>query len=268
MYLVQRLVRFVGLSRSGNHAVIDWMLRQMSGRWCFFNCIEPKATPQSSARPLHDGRCVIASGVDLQAEAEGMVSPKDWVLLSQEDVFLGPALGDAATRVHEAALGAARQRLDVIIVRDPFNLVASRRKLPCAVISEATTLRIWKQHARAALAAAPGSGRLAVSYAAWAREPGYRRALAAALGLTAQDAGVERVAGCGGGSSFDGMAYDGRAHEMAVFDRWRHFADDPSFWALFDDQVVELCNRLFPGPQLREPLARLRGREPALSAAA
>lgn len=256
---MDRLVRVVGLSRSGNHAVIDWVLRQLSGRWCFLNCVEPRADPVVTARPLHDGRRAIAAGVDLEAGPDGR-RPTDWILFSQEDTFLGPALGPEATRIQEQALGRPRESLDVLILRDPFNLMASRRKMGCSAVNERTAMRIWKQHARAALTGrGPGHGPpLAISYGGWVRDPGYRRTISGRLGIPHSEEGLERVAGCGGGSSFDGMAYDGRAREMAVFDRWRHFAEDRSFRALFDAETLDLCERLHPDATVRAPLAWAR----------
>lgn len=258
----RQVVRFVGLSRSGNHAVIGWVLQQITGRWCFWNCVEPKQSPAASARPMDDGRRVVAADVDPEAEVEGPTVAKDWVLFSQEDTFLGPALGAEATRVQEEAVGRSHARTDVIILRDPFNLMASRRRLGCSAISEVTALRIWKQHARAVLQRRAAGGPVAgILYPLWARDAGYRRAIAAQLGLCGAETTIDRVASCGGGSSFDGLTFDGRASEMPVLDRWRHFAEDASFWALFDPQVRALCDQLFTAPALREPIARARRSE-------
>jgi len=41
------------------------------------------------------------------------------------------------------------------------------------------------------------------------------------------------VGSFGEGSSFDGRSYNGRADEMNVRDRWRHYRDDASFRAIF-----------------------------------
>jgi hypothetical protein len=45
-------IRVIGMSRSGNHAIIDWVLSQARGRMCFLNCAEPGTNPFRSARPV------------------------------------------------------------------------------------------------------------------------------------------------------------------------------------------------------------------------
>jgi hypothetical protein len=44
--------RAVGMSRSGNHAIIQWLLAQAKGRTCFLNCTEPKNNPFARPRCL------------------------------------------------------------------------------------------------------------------------------------------------------------------------------------------------------------------------
>jgi hypothetical protein len=70
------------------------------------------------------------------------------------------------------------------------------------------------------------------------------------LGLQDLDVAIDRVAQCGGGSSFDGVSFDGCAADMLLFDRWRHYAHDPSFRGLFDRQAVDLCLGLDPNAPL------------------
>jgi hypothetical protein len=48
-----------------------------------------------------------------------------------------------------------------------------------------------------------------------------------------------------GGSSFDGIAYDGRAEEMAVLRRWHAFIGEPRFHRLLTPEVLELSERIF-----------------------
>lgn len=252
-----RTIRILGLSRSGNHPIINWILAQLRGRWCFFNCVEPKGDPLYWARPMDDGRSILTAGLDFDHEAEraGRHARKDAVLISCEDAFLGPAFGPIATRVQDAALGSSGRRDDLVILRDPFNLIASRRKAGLAAVSERTALRIWRQHARAALASRAGrAGPAAINYPQWLQDRGYRQAVAEGLGLEFTDAGRHDVPACANGSSFDGRAFHGRAHEMALLDRWRHYADDASFWSLFDDETLELARALF-GAAAEGPLA-------------
>ncbi|EKV32653.1 hypothetical protein C882_2732 [Caenispirillum salinarum AK4] len=266
-------IRLSGMSRSGNHAIIDWIMRQADGRVCFLNCAEGKTNPFESCRPLSDGRPWRASweNFDLDAEAGGRLSPKDLLLHSYEDSYNAHAFSRVFEDRHDAWVGPSGRRLDVVILRDPFNLFASRRAMG-ADLPRATAARMWKQHARTALKALntrprKGSRRhpLPILYNRWASERAYRAEIAARLGLSFTDAGIETVAACNGGSSFDGLAYDGRAGAMRVTERWRAYADDTEYLSLFDAEMVDLSRQLFGPPP---HLPRLPETAPAQPAAA
>lgn len=251
-HLNDRELRVIGMSRSGNHAIIAWILAQAEGRTCFLNCTEGKTNPFVSCRPLEDGRCDRSSpAVRLDREAAGEVSPKDLLLFSHEDHFLGHARSERFEQHHDRWVGRSRRRLDLLIVRDPFNVFASRRRSGIEHLSPVVARRMWMQHARAAR-----SGRHAaraalpelvpVLYNRWCRDAGYRRALAERLGLRFDDRARQTVPGCNGGSSFDGTRFDGRAERMAVTQRWRAYAADPDYRTLFDRRLVDLALALFP----------------------
>lgn len=240
------------MSRSGNHAVINWILSQATGRTCFLNCTEPKFNPFLTARPLDDGRSIIAEypGFDLEAELAGRFSEKDLLMHSHEDCFLGTLVRGAFEENHDAMVGPSRSRRDALILRDPYNLFASRRHGGFGEVSETVALRIWKQHAREFL----GIRRylkerpLLVNYNRWSTDPAYRQELAAQLGFELRDDNVHEVPAAGNGSSFDGRRYHGAASRMRTLERWKHFAGDPDYASLFDEEVHDLARKIFGGP--------------------
>lgn len=247
------VTRILGLSRSGNHAIIDWILAQLPGRWTFLNCVAPEQDPFASARPTDRGdrhRSSVA-GFEPEAAEPGQL---DRLLFSQEDCFLRSAWGERATGIQRQAIeqraGHIGSRLDLLILRDPYNLFASRWRFQHPLVPDSTALRIWKQHARAFLGQRTCLTRpiVAISYNRWCDDPAYRRRLAQRLGLTFTDAEVDAVPAVGGGSSFDGHRYHGRASEMEVHQRWRHFSADPDFRNLFDEQVKKLAAQIFGPP--------------------
>ena len=261
----QTELRVIGMSRSGNHAIIQWILAQAPGRWCFLNCAEGKSNPFETARVMDDGEPyrVNYEGFDLERERQGDFTRKDWLVFNHEDAFLAHACSDAFEREHDAWVGPSRRRLDVLVLRDPFNLLASRLRALnfCEPVSVAR--RIWKQHARQ-FAGRPRRlrhGPVLINYNRWVAEMDYRRELAEQLGLPFTDEGVQDVAACAGGSSFDGLTFDGEARRMKVLERWRYYADKPHFWAIFDEQMIELSQQIFgPRPEMEQPLAHVAAR--------
>lgn len=243
-------MRVVGMSRSGNHAIIDWILAQSPGATCFLNCAEPKTNPFRTLRPLDAAGTAYRTTIgdfDLEAEAAGRWSPKDLLLHSYEDTFLGPFARPEVERAHEAHVGRSARRVDVLVLRDPYNLFASRLASGYGGVPADVGARIWCQHAREYLGRRRHlrNERVMVSFNRWAVDPAYRVELAAALGLLHDPAAGRRVARCAGGSSFDGTVFDGRASEMRVLERWRAFRHEPAFRQLFSPPVVALSRRIF-----------------------
>src|SRR5690606_16318203 len=109
----------------------------------------------------------------------------------------------------------------------------SRLKASYAEVTPATAARIWKQHAREFCGRRRylPAGRIALSYNRWVTDRDYRRQIAGELGLQFTDAGFEEVSATGGGSSFDGVKYNGRASGMKVLERWKVHAGNREYLA-------------------------------------
>lgn len=260
-------LRVAGMSRSGNHALLHWILAQAPGRACLLNCAEPRTNPFLSARPLGNGKAyrVNYRGFSLKRERAGQLSRKDWLVHSYEDCFLTMLASEPFETHHDDWVGRSAMRIDVLVLRDPFNLFASRLKSGYSGVTPRTAVRIWKQHARQAL----GLRRIlphrptVVLFNAWHGDRSYRRRLAEELDLDFTDAGKEEVADCAGGSSFDRRMCHGRASQMQLADRWKHFVDDPRYHGLFDAELCDLSEQLFGSLPAAE---RLLLREASLTA--
>ena len=79
---------------------------------------------------------------DLDAERDGDFSRKDTLLYNYEDCFLGTVASDAFEENHDAWVGPSGRRTDVLILRDPYNLFASRRRAGYAVVSGGTDTHV------------------------------------------------------------------------------------------------------------------------------
>lgn len=254
--------RIIGMSRSGNHSIINWIIKQLKGFYCFLNCADPKANPFHTAHPMAGGKTYRTNipGFDLAAEQAGRFSRKDYLIYSYEDCFLGMVQSGALEAHHDEWLGRSGRVLDILILRDPFNLFASRQKAGYSGITPLTAKRVWKQHAREFMERRYLTGScVLIRYNAWATDGAYRRRLAERLGLRFTDAGFNDVSSCGGGSSFDGMEYDGRAAEMNVLARWRYYKNDPEYRKQFDREIVEMAKKIFgPIPGMEELRLKLQ----------
>ncbi len=237
---IRNEMRIVGLRRTGNHGILNWIIRQAEPPVTHYNDVDPESPYDDSAR---------ATATDPNAER------LNWMVYSLEDMSLA-VLGDASSyprRSHYSEISVDR-RVDVIILRDPFNLIASRFRRGgdwghrSIYVSGLSVSQLWITYAREFLGYTNWlpHNRIGVSYNKWCVSEEYRRDLAQKLGLHFTDMGFQDVSRYGGGSSFDGTGMNGNAQGMSTNQRWQLFRNDNSFRALFRDPLLlDLAEEIF-----------------------
>lgn len=142
-----------------------------------------------------------------------------------------------------------------LIIRDPFNLFASRFTLQSiektkwkARIkhqkSKVDQLRdLWIDHAKNFLN--DKTSVVKINYNEWVASEDYRTELANRLGIKPHLYFVNYVPLPGEGSSFDTRKIPGQ--KMKVFDRWQQLEDQvfSTYIKIFTDEVIELSLRIF-----------------------
>ena len=238
--------------RSGHHAIIHWLLCHFPGVTLFRNNV---CGPEHSIY-----RNATRDYICRDAERP---QPKDCYAFNVEDHTIDEVV-EVLARRENLAWGTSATVVRILILRDLYNFIASRLAAfdfigyPCEDHSG-----LWASHAREfARLTQKLPGVLCIRYNDWVRDADYRRSIAVGLGLEPTDAGLQHVPRIGGGSSFDGTRFDGRAQEMAVFERWRAYADDPRFRAhTADPELRRLSRQLFGSEEsLGVPPTRLPGR--------
>jgi len=272
--------RVFAMKRSGHHAVMNWLIGHFDGPIYFLNnCSFSQSVEFSSTRvgrlrteALFSGRVsVFGDGhritrivehlrkdelVDrprerLQALVQGEqaclaqerpVAERDAYLWNLEDFHL-----ESAGKIpwFASQRGRSRQIHNLIVIRDPYNWLASRRKGSFPI--DAEVLEAWKSQAREALRETTNLPNcLIVNYNLWFASADYRADLSRRFGREPSERGVDYIADFGGGSSFEGFTFQNRATEMHVLERWKVFAHDAEYWSLFaDPELVRLSRELF-----------------------
>lgn len=227
-------LRVFGLQRSGNHAIIEWILDQHAGkRTCFLNNVG-----HGDQDPFTTTRRIALEGFGSNLDVEGVRrAQKDVLIYSYEDDLsrmpLGATLLDA---MHDKAfeqqriryVGESEQRMNVLVLRDAFNFFASRIKKLDALTGTKDLDAIretWKLLARRALRMSRdfAGDEFWISYNAWVSDQEYRRRLSTRLFGEFSDASLDYVSGHGGGSSFD--ADHGRLSLRVIRRKWRRLLD-------------------------------------------
>lgn len=245
----QFFFRVLGMRRTGNHAMIQWIERSIPGLTLHINDIaigmngyrfrhffpEPDDAPEFS-----------------QLMAQGFrrdFTRRAGLICSYEDFSVASFLRACRRERIVSHYGASRTIKSVLLLRDPFNLFASRIKSSMLETKERAIdqKRMYIEHAETFLREEQGDDLVCISYNRWFSDPDYRRHIQGKLGLEPADISIETVARQGGGSSFEGQAMDGKASAMAVLSRWRSMEHHPLFQQLFEDGELERYSALIFG---------------------
>jgi hypothetical protein len=260
-----------GLKRSGNHAIIFWLLQHLGRHTIHLNDVTGESPYDScteiNARGLPLWRCKpklwhlcrnfwLKGAIEYKKKDHEVnwsyirhFSPKDCLILSYENRFLDDDAYAAFGQRHDFHVGCSAQHHRVVVLRDAFNLFASLHRAPFIPAEDmATCVRIYKQYAELFLDAhrQKEMNTICVNYNEWFSSRGYRIELASKFGVAIGGEPFLAVPSIGGGSSFDRNKKDGRAQRMKVLERWQACRNDPAYRAIFEDRrLVQLSEAVF-----------------------
>ncbi|HBL10233.1 MAG TPA: hypothetical protein DD379_02125 [Cyanobacteria bacterium UBA11162] len=185
----------------------------------------------------------------LKREAKGNFAKKDCFIYSYEDYTPEQISDPKFEKKRDIYFGKSAKRYDLVVIRDPFNLLASRfknqnlkRRFPNDMFSD-----LWIAYAQEYLGETNYlKNKVVVNYNNWFRDKEYRKQLASQLNIEFSDAGINEVKVQGGGSSFDGLQFHGQATNMDILNRWKHFSENPEFRKLLNNKkLIEYSERIF-----------------------
>jgi len=258
-------VRWIAQKRSGHHAIIGWLGNQL-GNVCFLNDCSPFLDPyrthtntlpfidrypgfmkhRSHGRPPEDDFALTTGDERKRAEDLRRMA-KDWLFMSYEDFDPSCYFPSFVQSLH---VGNSSRIVNVLVIRDPFNHLASLLK-----DHQRTRRRhdyskfvgTWKACAKEALGETNFvPDKYCILYNRWFADPEYRKRVAAHFGTAGDDGSLATVSPNGKGSSFDGNAFDGRAQEMEVLLRWKQFKLNAKYWSILkDDELWRYAKQLF-----------------------
>ncbi|HBE21064.1 MAG TPA: hypothetical protein DEG17_17385 [Cyanobacteria bacterium UBA11149] len=239
----EKEIRVAGLKRSGNHAIINWIRKQHTGEVWHLNNIPVSENPYRFLYKHYPRE-------HLRREALGNFIKKDCLIYSHEDYSLELITNTKNQKNHDLYLGKSQTIYDIIILRDPFNLLASRIKKNYMQVKDnsQTVLDLWLEYAKEYLGETDyfKNQKVCINYNQWFIDPDYRKQLASQLEFQFSDAGINQVKGQGGGSSFEGKEFDGKASEMDVLNRYKGFENDPNYQELLkNEEVLEYSRKIF-----------------------
>ncbi|MCP2728013.1 hypothetical protein [Limnofasciculus baicalensis] len=239
----EKEIRVAGLRRSGNHAIINWVRKQHTGEVWHLNNVVASENPYRFLYQHYPED-------HLRREALGDFVKKDCLIYSYEDYSLEQIADQEFEKKHDLYLGKSRIRYDLLILRDPFNLLASRIKKNYIKVKgqHQTMIDIWIAYAKEYLGETDylKNNKVCVNYNQWFVNIDYRKQLASQLKFQFSDTGINQVKGQGGGSSFQGKELDGDATKMDVLNRYKKFENDPNYQELLkNEELLDYSRKIF-----------------------
>lgn len=255
-----RAFRVFGMKRSGNHAIISWLIKN-SGveKYDFLNNCKKNSVPYKGAFSIFTEEGLRVSS----AEGDGKQRDIDLILASYEDPDLprqlGGTKGPKLQWPHPSPI-------DIVIERDFVNWLPSyvklwqnRLKEDISVILSRSFqgIAFWKRNH---LYCSDNREIQLIRYGIWCQSLEYRKKILADFGLEFLSDDISGVPTAGGGSSFDGLAYDGKSQEMAVGERWRHIPNDPLAASIFRVAMLDRELKAIVAEQSGHELATLEAK--------
>ena len=248
----QTEIRFVGMRRTGNHALLNWLMHQFSGEVYLLNNIVINKNPYQFKAdnlmryyPEHHAMAQV-----YRRQAAGELIKRDCLFYSYEDWSLAKIARSRVERNRHRYLGKSAQHYDILILRDPFNLFASRlkKKYVPTMSKQISMVALWLEYAKEFIGESHYLNRnlVCINYNRWFADESYRRQLSGQQSFPFSDAGLFEVATEGDGSSFDGTRFSGQARSKEVTNRWRQVLDDPAYRQLFtNEEIWTYSQRIF-----------------------
>jgi len=240
--------RIIGMRRSGQHAIANWIIRQTRGSAWYINDINPNQSIDDLNNPRSQPGQWYTDGFEQETRTSTF---SDNLVYNHEDWKVSDIQTVNTICQHDQYIGTSNIRYDVLVLRDPCNLFASRYYFRSGMPQDAqrwqwNDVDLWKSHAREFLGKTSHleNRKVVISFNQWVEDPAYRAALAGMLGLEFTDRGVNDVWHIG--STFDVKRFDGQANRMDTSGRWKHAARLPEFLDIFrDNEVIELSQEIF-----------------------
>ena len=252
-----------GIRRCGSHAIIGWILHNIGSPYVHFNDIQDPHDPLTPGgvnvsgvpmwrykrgllrkiryRYLARDRSSFA-GADASLDYEGLAAIRNLScrVFSYEDKFFAAADDTCGGGV------AGDVCKSILVLRDPFNLCASLLRSGYFSRGLDELPALYCNHAEAFLRG-DRAHVVGLNYNQWVRDRAYRISAARRLGFETDGSPYDSIPANGGGSSFSGQSYSGKASQMNLFGRWHPMVASEEFCRLVcAPQVHEVAMTIFP----------------------
>ncbi len=236
----------MALRRSGQHAIISWIMALTNGDSHHLNNVRPNRNPYNCVGHAPKNKDWVRNGL------RGKFKHVACLVYNYEHRPIGQLTNLGFD--HNKCVGASGATNRVLILRDPFNNAASLRKriknknndYGDKVFDLRSFTKVWRQYAQEFAGDTNlFKNKVCINYNRWCTTASYRLKIAEQLGIKQDSSPYLKVPRIGMGSSFDSRKFNGKADQMEFTTRWETYRDRPKFRALFDSKTIKLYRRIF-----------------------
>lgn len=232
-------IQLIGPQRSGNHAVVAWILQQYDEPIVFLNNVAHFEDPYLNFRIGKVAGAARVSKAKPAHQERLRRQKKPLLIYSYENLKLEHVSSTPLVPNHDEVIGPSEKVSRILLLRDFFNWAASRIRLKeyrnqdtAPLIADFSPLiKLWLNYAREF---AGDTDYLAdehvvkISYPRWTKDAEYRAWILGQLHVPLKDNRNDKVPDVGGGSSFDKDSFSGSGSQMKTDERW-HYLLEPRF---------------------------------------
>jgi glycosyltransferase involved in cell wall biosynthesis len=225
---VDRHISIMGLSRSGTHALSDWIGSQITGKLRFVSGINIGELRSNNHKIFERG---------------SKLPTADTSRTDGESVFLTTM--ECADPCYSGSIPWLDEKefTRILLLRDPYNWMASYIKSGFRVVRRNAIDTLWLEYFEEFRN--PPEGTICVNYNHFVSSESYRDSLAEKIGIDIRsDESLRSVSKAGGGSSFDGRLV--RGDEMDVLTRYKEMGGNDLYERMISNRdLIEPAFDLF-----------------------
>ena len=235
---------FLAPRRSGHHAIIEWFSKQLRNDTHFLNDNDHAWGRPIRFPKIKDGKLEYLNN-EYKTDIVD-IGDKD-LIYNYEDRLL------SSFNTPEFLDELKSNDANIIILRDPFNLLASRMKHWVEKKPQLLQngINLWVEYAEEILGLTDViPNRHFILYNQWFVDANYRKTIVVWFNGVHDDSCMEIVPEWGRGSTFDGLEYQNKASQMKVLERYKTIEDKNFLKELIDNPVFNNHTRSIFGEEL------------------
>jgi hypothetical protein len=206
------------MRRGGQHAVINWICSQIKPSMHVDDCSLIDENLIGMAPYFY----IEGEKKRVQMHPSEIIDPSDFkmCLFNFEDQWVRKT--QKKFLEWSQSVFAFDSVISIVLVRDPYNLFASRSQDKRIKLFGEEAKTLYKSHINTAM---NNEDFVDINYNSWFADKKYRKLLTDRLNIPFTDEGLNDIV-WPGKSTFNGSDYDGKAQEMKVLERWKQLGDD------------------------------------------